>query len=191
MSKKRLFIAINLPDEVKRKLVEWRGKWDFDKRYINWVIKKNIHITLIFIGYVDNDETYRIAKIIGEVAKKHQPFYINLEKIIAGPPNATPRMFWVEGEKSQELANLQMDLENALSFGGNYKKEARAFRPHITLARFKYEVTKKIREMGSVEEKINYQIPVDSIELMQSDLRRTGPIYTNLESAELGEHEES
>ena len=187
MSKKRLFIAINLPDEVKRKLVVWRGKWDFDKRYINWVIKKNLHITLIFIGYVDNDETYRIAKTIGEVAKKHRPFYINLEKIIAGPPNATPRMFWAEGEKSQKLADLQMDLENALSFGGNYKKEARAFRPHITLARFKYEVTKKIREMGSVEEKINYQIPVDSIELMQSDLRRTGPEYTILESVNLGE----
>jgi len=189
MTKRRLFIAINLPEEVKRKLAEWQEKTEIQLHpnhgEINWVRKENLHITLVFIGYATDDETYEIAKTIKEKAKKHEPFFINLERIITGPPDRTPRMFWVEGEKSQELADLQMDLENALSIGGNYKKEARAFRPHITLARFKYDVAKRIKEMGDIEEKINYQIPVDSIELMQSDLRRTGPIYTILESVEL------
>jgi 2'-5' RNA ligase len=190
MTKRRLFIAINLPGEVKRKLAEWREKTEIqlhpNNGEINWVRRENLHITLVFIGYATDDETYGIAKTIKEAAKKHEPFFINLERIIIGPPDRTPRMFWVEGEKSQELADLQMDLENVLSIGGNYKKEARAFRPHITLARFKYDVAKRIKEMGDIEEKINYQIPVDSIELMQSELRRTGPIYTILELVELG-----
>ena len=188
MTKRRLFIAINLPEEVKRKLLKYQEKWfDLDAQKINWVRKENLHVTLVFIGYATDDETYEIAKTMREVAKKHEPFFVNLERIITGPPDATPRMFWVEGEKSQELANLQLDLENSLNIGVGYKKEARAFKLHITLARFKYDIARQIKERGNIEEKINYQIPVDSLELMQSDLRRTGPIYTILESVNLGE----
>jgi len=193
MSKKRLFIAINLPEQIKKKLFEWELKLEqeyrlgeFRGKYINWVIKNNLHITLIFIGYATDDETYEIAKNMKEVAKKHQHFFINLERIILGPPDGSARMFWVEGEKSQELAELQFDLENALSMGNNYQKEARAFKSHITLARFKSNVSKTIKEQGIIEKKINYQIPVESIELMQSNLKRSGAEYTILELVELG-----
>jgi 2'-5' RNA ligase len=191
MTKRRLFIAINLPEGIKRKLIEWQNEtsthFGYNSGEVNWVRKENLHITLVFIGYVSDDETYEIAKTMRQVAEKHEPFFINLERITTGPPDTTPRMFWAEGQKSQQLANLQNDLENALNFGGIYKKEARAFRSHITLARFKYNVAKQIKEMKDIGEKINYQIPVDSIELMQSNLRRTGPIYTILESVGLGE----
>lgn len=183
--KRRLFIAINLPEEVKNKLIRYQEKWtDLEPRSINWVIKPNLHITLVFIGYVTDDEMYEICNIVKETAKKHEPFFINLERIAVGPPHATPRMFWVEGEKSQELADLQNDLENALAGGSLAKKESRAYRPHITLARFKYEIAKSLPE---VNEQFKAQIPVETIEVMQSDLRRTGPEYTVLESVSLGE----
>jgi len=192
MQKRRLFIAINLPEEVKIKLLKYQEKCLSTEALaevedkISWVRKNNLHITLVFIGYASDDETYEIAKSMREVAKKHEPFFINLKRIIAGPPDGMPRMFWVEGEKSQKLADLQRDLENAISGQNFAQKEVRAYSPHITLARFKYDVAKKIKEMGNIEEIINYQIPVNSIELMQSDLRRTGPIYTILELVELG-----
>jgi len=194
MTKKRIFIAINLPEQTKKRLFDWELKLEqeyrlgeFRGRNINWVIKNNLHVTLIFIGYATDEETYEIAKTIKAVAKKHQSFFINLESIVLGPPNKNARMFWVEGEKSQELAELQNDLENALSTGNNCQKEIRAFKPHITLARFKSsEIARKIKEQGIVDKKINYQIPVDSIELMQSNLGRCGPEYIILESMELG-----
>lgn len=194
MTKKRIFIAINLPEQTKKKLFEWElkleqeyGLGEFRGRNINWVIKNNLHITLIFIGYATDEETYEIAKTIKEIAKNHQSFFINLESIILGPTGKPSRMFWVEGEKSQELAELQNDLENALSMSNGYQKEIRAFKSHITLARFKSsEVAKKIKERGIVNKKINYQVSVDSIELMQSVLSRFGPEYIILESAELG-----
>lgn len=194
MTKKRIFIAINLPEQIKKKLFEWElkleqeyGLGEFRGRNINWVIKNNLHITLIFIGYATDEETYEIAKTIKETAKNHQSFFINLESIILGPTGKPSRMFWVEGEKNQELAELQNDLENALSVGNSYQKEIRAFKSHITLARFKSsKVAKKIKEQGIVNKKINYQVPVDSIELMQSVLSRFGPEYIILESVELG-----
>jgi len=184
MTKRRLFIAINLPENVRKRLAEWQGKWNLDSKYINWVRKENIHITLVFIGYVDDDETYKICKIVREMARRHESFHLDLEKIITGPPDKTPRMFWVEGEKSQELANLQNDLENALNIGTGYKKEIRPFRPHITLARFKYQIAK---DLPKIDEQFRAEIPVETIEVMQSDLHRSGPEYTILEVVNLGE----
>jgi 2'-5' RNA ligase len=193
MSKKRLFIAINLPEQIKKRLFDWElkleqeyGLGEFRGRNVNWVIKNNLHITLIFIGYATDEETYEIAKKMKEVAKKHQSFFINLESIVLGPMGKPSRMFWVEGEKSQELADLQNDLESVLSVSSGYGKEIRAFKPHITLARFKSsEVARRIKEQGIVDKKINYQVPVDSIELMQSTLGRFGPEYTILELVNL------
>ena len=110
MNKKRIFIAINLPERVKSGLFDWElkleqeyGLGEFRGRNINWVIKNNLHITLIFIGYATDDETYDIARKMKNVAKRHQSFFINLEKIILGPPNRSARMFWVEEKSHQEL----------------------------------------------------------------------------------------
>jgi 2'-5' RNA ligase len=197
MNKKRIFIAINLSEQLKKKLFERELKLEqkyqlgeFRGKNINWVIKNNLHITLIFIGYVTDDETYEICKTVKNVAKNHSQFYIDLERIITGPTYAkasagkppTPRMFWVEGEKSQELANLQTDLENELSGGMGYKKEIRLFRPHITLARFTNQVAKILPEINDI---FNSSISVDSVDVMQSVLHRTGPEYTILERVEL------
>lgn len=181
--KRRLFIAINLPRETKKRLEDYQKNWvNLDLNFIHWVGRKNIHITLLFVGYVNNDEMYEICGIVKEVAKKHEPFFINLERIILGPPNRTPRMFWVEGEKSQELADLQGDLEEKIEqrSGGRH-----AFRPHITLARFKPEILKFLPK--EINEPFKNQIPVETIEVMQSNLKRSGAEYSILETITLGE----
>ncbi|PJE57654.1 MAG: RNA 2',3'-cyclic phosphodiesterase [Candidatus Portnoybacteria bacterium CG10_big_fil_rev_8_21_14_0_10_38_18] len=184
MTKRRLFIAVNLPENIKKKLIDYQRKWiELDPKYIHWVRESNLHITLVFIGYVTNDEMYEICNLVKEKAKQHEPFFINLEKIILGPPEKTPRMFWVEGAKSQELADLQNDLENALSGGGLAKKEIRPYKPHITLARFKYEIAKSLPK---VDELFKVQFAVETIEVMQSNLKRSGAEYVVLESVELG-----
>jgi len=82
-------------------------------------------MTLVFIGYVGDDEMYEICNIVRETAKRHEPFIINLKKIILGPPNKFPRMFWVEGERNEEIAKLKSDLEDML-----LKSDNSGFRPH-------------------------------------------------------------
>lgn len=188
MTRRRLFIAVNLPENVKNNLFKFREKWpELERGTINWVKTQNLHITLAFLGYQTDDEMYEICQIMQQVGKRHEPFFVKLERIITGPPKATPRMFWAEGEKSEKLADLQKDLEETIAGRVYFKQENRAYRSHITLARFKYEAAKKVKERGKVDEPLNNQIPVERIDLMQSILKRIGPEYTVLESVELGE----
>lgn len=178
--KRRIFIAISIPEKVKKRLVDYGRKWiDLDSKLIRWTKKDNLHITLLFIGYVDNDVMYEIIEKAKKIAKNHNPFNINFERIVLGPPNRTPRMFWVQGEESEELGKLQGDLLNEIGLRSGRNN---ALRPHITLSRFRsgLDLPKDLNESFQA------QIPVETIEIMQSNLKRSGAEHTILESIELG-----
>ncbi len=179
--KRRLFIAINLPEDIKNKLINSRRKWE--DLPVRWTLKTNLHITLIFIGHVDNDETYKICNIVKEIARQSNPFNILLKRIVLGPPNKFPRMFWVEGEKNEEMANLKNSLEESLLMS-----ESRAHLPHthITLGRIKQGQWRELNPLPEINEEFDFSFPVETIEVMQSNLKRTGAEYSVLESVELG-----
>ena len=187
--KHRIFIAINLPERVKNKLNEYQGKWiDLP---IRWTKKDNLHITLIFLGYLSDEELLEVCNITKEVASKYQFFTISLRKIYYGPPKKMPpRMVWVEGEGSKELEKFQGNLENALLNSSTTKEigsENRTYSPHITLGRIKTWEWRKMEpeERPDVNEEINLTFEINSIEVMESQLKRGGPNYTILESCQL------
>jgi len=197
----RIFIAINLPEEIKRKLLEYENKIEelftpyrnevSGTGPVRWTKPENLHITLAFLGYISDEELVEVLRITKEVALRHKPFLINLNKILYGPPKKMPpRMVWAEGEKSKELANLQIDLEKSLTSSGKIKfePEERSFTCHITLARIKQWEFRQIEpdERPQVDEDISLSFDVNSIEVMESQLKRAGPEYTVLESAPLG-----
>ncbi|PIQ91930.1 MAG: RNA 2',3'-cyclic phosphodiesterase [Parcubacteria group bacterium CG11_big_fil_rev_8_21_14_0_20_39_14] len=182
----RIFIAINFPEDTKRKLVEIQQKWA--KLPVHWTKKASLHFTLVFLGYMDDGGIWEVCKITKKVASLHQPFFINFKKVLLGPPNRPPRMIWVEGEKSAELAKLKQDLENFLSSGKSidYQPESRAFSPHLTLARIRTSEWRSLQSPPKIEENVSLSFAVNSIEVMESRLLRDGAEYTVLESAELG-----
>lgn len=185
--KHRIFIAINLPEKLKNELKLFQEKWsEFPAR---WVKPENLHITLIFLGYLSNSEILEALKISREVALRHQPFLINLKKIIYVPLKKPARMIWVEGEKSKELGNLQKDLETSLLNSSIRKLETenRPYTPHITLARIKQWQFRQIEpeERPEINEDIDLSFEVKSIEMMESHLKRSGPEYTILETIPL------
>jgi 2'-5' RNA ligase len=101
-------------------------------------------------------------------------------------------MVWVIGEKSKELAELKDDLENSLLnlVGQKYKAlESQPFSPHITLGRIREWEFRKIEpeERPEVNEEISFNFQVESIEVMESELKRGGSEYTILESMKLKE----
>ncbi len=212
MKRRRIFIAINLPEDIKRKLADFRKNWP--ELPIRWTKPNNLHITLDFLGYLTDEELAEICKITKEAASKNSSFFVNLNKICYGPPpkagqvsdkkpprlpkfpetlitkedkNGTkkfgrPRMVWAVGEKSEEFASLRDDLNRSLAVS-----EKREFSPHITLGRIKQWEWKRIEpeERPEVNEDISLSFSVDSIEVMESVLKKTGPEYTIFESAEL------
>lgn len=184
--KKRIFIAINLPNYLKKKLVEFQRKWsDLPFR---WTKESSLHLTLVFIGYVTDDQLLETCKTVHQAVKGQEPFEIKFNRICYGPPNKPARMVWVQGEAIPALAGLKDLLEGSLfqsPNSGYFKKENRPLSPHITLGRLK--LGHRANELSLLDEKIDYRFWVESIEVMESHLQRSGAEYAILESAPLGE----
>ncbi len=190
--KHRIFIAINLPKDIKKKLSDYQLKWL--ELPCRWTKKENLHITLVFLGYLSDEELLEVCNIVKEVASRNNSFLINLKKILYGPPKKIPpRMVWLEGGKSEEMGKLQKDLENSL-FTSSIKgveKEARPYSPHITLGRIKTWEWKRIEpdERPEVNEETTLRFEVNSIEVMESNLKRGAPEYIIIESLPLAQNQ--
>lgn len=190
--KHRTFVAINLPERVKKELNSQQDRIEsmfsgFGENLIRWTKERNLHITLVFLGYISDQELMEIFKITKEAASCHKPFFLNLTNVFYGPPKKMPpRMVWAEGEKSEELGKLQKDLENSL-LDNSGLNEAKPYSPHITLGRIKTWQWKRIEpeERPEIETDISLKFPVESIEIMESQLKKGGPEYTILESIPL------
>lgn len=188
--KQRVFIAINLPEDVKNALANYQKKWpDLPAR---WTPTQNLHITLIFIGYADEEGISEIQQIIKDVIVRQKAFSIRLNKISYGPPKIIPpRMIWAVGEKSEEFTSLCDNLGQALADSPkiSFKPENRETIPHVTLARIKEWEWRRIEpeERPEVGESINLSFEVKSIELMESVLKKSGAEYKILESYKLNE----
>ena len=165
----RIFIAINLPEDVKNQLADYQKKIDGlfqPPAPIRWTKKDNLHITLEFLGNLSEDELMKVCQDTEEFAKKHKPFTVTLNKIGYGPPKKMPpRMIWATGEKIAEL-NLT---------------------PHINLGRIKMWEFRQIEpdERPDVSREIGLGFEITSLEVMESQLKRSGPDYTILESCPL------
>jgi 2'-5' RNA ligase len=185
----RIFIAINLPEEIKKQLFLYSEKWP--ELPAKWTNKDDLHITLEFLGDLTDVEIGDVCYAVKEVASRHKPFSINLNKVLYGPPKKIPpRMVWADGENSEELLDLKNDLQEYLLEKIAFRPEpGRTFIPHITLARIsEWEFRKfDLEERPEINEDIDLVFFVESIEVMESELRREGPVYTILESHNLGE----
>jgi len=184
----RVFIAINLPENIKKKLADFQGRWP--EIPARWTKKDNLHITLIFLGYLSDNELLEVCKITKETASRNFSFPVNLNKVICAPPKKIPpRMVWAEGEKSKEFTALKNDLEKSLliSNGVRFSPESRAFSPHITLARIRAFEWKRLEPEArpEINEEISLSFQAESIEVMESQLKRGGAEYTILESCQL------
>ena len=182
----KLFIAINLPRDIKKILTGYEKRWP--ELPARWVSQENLHITLVFLGDLTDVELGEVCVAVKEVMLKHNSFNISLAKVFYGPPGKIPpKMIWVEGKGSKELLFLKNDLQKHLLRIIRFAPEARIFSPHITLARIREWEWKKIEpeERPNVNETIDLTFSVESIEVMESELKRGGPQYTIIESHKL------
>lgn len=175
---KRLFVAVTLPEDVKKRLFRI-----VEKEYVNlpvkWVRKENLHLTLNFLGYVSEENLPEICESVREAVKNMQPFELEFQKIEAGPGGKIKKMVWATGERSSELSELKHQMDKWLGF---HAREKREYRPHITLGRIKREAWRKISPEPDVGKNFVFFVPVSSVELFESKFEKGKRIYYVLES---------
>ncbi len=126
----RLFVALDLPQAAKRSLEPLaKGLGD-----VRWLAPEQQHLTLRFIGDVDNGALRDITEALATVPA--QPFDLTLKGLGHFPPRGEPRVLWVGVDKNVELARLKRRVDRALEDAG-VPPEPRKFAPHVTIARMR------------------------------------------------------
>ncbi|HOF45060.1 MAG TPA: RNA 2',3'-cyclic phosphodiesterase [Candidatus Pacearchaeota archaeon] len=168
--KKKIFIAINLPEKIKSELVSYQEKIDrfFDDTCpIKWTKKDNLHITMFFIGFVEYDELINVINKTEKALEDLEPFKIKIDSITYGPLGKTPKMVWANGEKIPSIVEANRKLEESLF---EIRPTEHEFTPHITLGRIIQWQFKRIDEdqIPQIEEYPNLSFNVNSIDIMES-----------------------
>ena len=168
----RLFIAIDLPQEVKEAVAGIVGR---DLPGARRVPVEQLHLTLRFIGDAD-EETFRSIKgVLGKV--RGTPFPLAMKGVGHFPPGRHPRVFWVGIEASEPLAGLYKGVELAL-VGAGVEPEERGFSPHITLARLRETPADRVAALEEKHRQFSAgPFTVREFYLYSSTLTREGAIH--------------
>ncbi len=176
----RAFIAIELRAEIKNMISAIQKNLKKSNSDIKWVSSQNSHITLKFLGSVSYSAIEKKSSEIRKISRKLSKFKISLGSLGFFPKNKNPKIIWVDialGKKTLEV--IALDLNNSLK-GFNQEQKTKSFHAHITLGRVRTEKNlPALLSLLNQAQKENYnacQI-IDSIVLMKSTLKPSGPIY--------------
>ncbi len=179
--KKRVFIALNLTKVAKIAVAQILQKLKTvnPKPSIHYVKPDSVHLTLHFLGDRNPEEIERIKKILKSSARNYGSTMLITEKIDAFPNLKYPRVvFLTTREKNgNSLTNLQKQLGVELLKAG-IDIDQRPWHPHLTLARLTGPNHFKTQAIKLTE----LEIPINSLELMESKLGVPGGQYKIIES---------
>lgn len=194
MEQIRTFIATEFSEEVRAGLERLQAELKRGSQGVKWVRPEGVHLTLKFLGNVPADRIEEIAQAVREACVGCSPFQISFAGLGCFPNLRRPRVVWVgvEGE-TETLARLQRAIEENLAALG-FPREKRGFSPHLTLGRVRREVGSGERRrlgqlIGSTATDQLGGMMVEAINVMRSDLKPTGAVYTQLASVKLKERE--
>lgn len=183
----RAFIAIDVPPEVKNHLRSASaalGSLDLDARPAP---VSSIHLTLRFLGNVEESRVPGIGDAIRRCAQRVPPFALEVRNLGAFPSRKRPRIVWAGVAGDGVLERLHRFLELELQELG-FDRERKKFRPHLTLLRLKSSRNLKrlssyLETEGQGTEPVSF--PVRRVHLYESRLSSRGARHEKLVTAEL------
>jgi 2'-5' RNA ligase len=189
MARIRTFIAVDPGKAIRDRCVALQETLARTGTEVKWVDVDNLHVTLLFLGEVENRDMPQVCRAVADGCAGHEPFEMSVEGAGCFPNLRRPRTLWVgTGAGEQELVALHDALEPPLLDLGCYRREDRKYTPHITLGRVKAD-----RRTESLSQALSRQadwkggtIPVEEVLVMSSELKPQGPVYTVLSRAQLG-----
>jgi RNA 2',3'-cyclic 3'-phosphodiesterase len=170
----RLFIAVELPEEIKNSIELVKESFKPVKG-LRFVSKDNIHITLKFLGEI-NDE--KVPDIISALADVHvKPFKLLISKLGVFPNENNMRVLWVDAEPAEPLSELKKRIDAALPGS----RDDHPFKNHITIARITTGMPEDMRMINELVMNKNVEkkeFIVRKFILFKSTLTPDGPIYS-------------
>ena len=168
----RLFVAVSVPSDISGRLSAMAGGLPGAR----WTRDKNFHLTLRFIGYIDEGVADDVDGALLEIDAP--PFDVSIAGIGYFGKAKTARALWAGVDTSEPLIRLQQKIESAMQRIG-LAAEERKYAPHITLARLKG--TPQGRLENFVTDHCDFRarpVHVETFTLYSSFLSSSGAIYT-------------
>ena len=189
MARVRTFIALDPGAAIRDRVIALQESLARSGAEVKWVEPENLHITLLFLGEVDNRDVISVCRAVEGAASKLAPIEVSIEGAGCFPNPRRPRVLWIGmGKGKQEVQALHAALEEPLLQLGCYRREERQYTPHITLGRIRQE--KGNDELAAaLLKKGDYQAgetTLREVHVMSSELTPKGPIYTVMSRAKLG-----
>ena len=193
----RAFLAVELSQELRAELatvqqelkrrIEPEMKRDMR---ISWAQPASIHLTLKFLGDMDEQVIDPLCAALEQAIGRQIPVNVPLERLGAFPRPQSPRVLWVgpsenwdRGAEAKRMAEIHGAIEQACEVLG-FLRETKPFSPHLTLARIKVgerQVGVALAKSGVLDRPISLgSLAVESVVLMNSELKPTGSVYTKL-----------
>lgn len=176
----RCFIAIEVPENIKTRAVLIQKELSKLPMVCKFVEPENIHITLSFLGELDDKEVRDVCSMLDSVCSRYKKFEVHVQtlKMIPSPSYIRVLAFEV-ASGGGEIKSLSTDIKKSVD--GKIKP------PHLTLCRVRNITNKSdvVAGVHKIESAILGKFVVSSVCLMKSDLERTGPVYSRLHESKL------
>jgi 2'-5' RNA ligase len=167
----RLFVGLELPEAVRERLYGLGGGVPGAR----WIAPENMHMTLRFIGNVNDDELADIDEALARV--QASAFDLEITGLGEFSRGRRPAQIWAGARPAPPLMDLQRRIEAALVKAG-FEPEGRRFTPHVTLARLKGSAPGRVRSFVAGHNLLGIDpFPVARFTLFSSHLGRKGASY--------------
>lgn len=160
---RRLFVGIPLSSQLRKRLTQEMETWP--KEAVLRTMEDNLHVTLFFLGFVQEEEVGEMCKKVGEVCQDIESFELSFTEMKLMDSEESPKMIWLTGEPSEELRLLLQKIEQVFS---SFIREKKIYRPHITLAKIKKSKWLKLETKPILKEKVSLMETVENVAVFES-----------------------
>jgi RNA 2',3'-cyclic 3'-phosphodiesterase len=183
----RAFIAVEIAAEIVNRIAAAIDQLRPQVRGIRWVAPANIHLTVKFLGNIDESQIEPICQALTQALRPFPRCTINAKGIGAFPSVKRPRVLWV-GLHGRQLISLAEKVTSVLAPLG-FMLEERTFIPHLTVGRWRQGERAERTLEQALSKWRDFEFgpsPLDEVILFQSVLKPAGAIYTRLNVFALG-----
>ena len=196
----RTFIALELNEALQRFLGEIKSKVSQELPDFRWVDPRGIHLTLAFLGELNDEQLVEAMHAVEEAAQKATPFTYCLKGLGIFGSTRQPRVIWIGVEDlpsgkihGSPLQHVHRVLSRELELRG-FEVEKRPFTPHLTLARIKQPLSPN--DQQRLQRLLHSRVaglssaiyPVNTLCVMKSELSRAGAKYTCLKASSFSKY---